>query len=370
MNRREWMQWLAKGAAAAGGMTLYPIAKAQGRQYEHPSPMHTPKLPADYGPHPDFKNEWWYFTGWFTSPTLPAPFGMQVTFFRNAPDVDTTNPSRFNPTQLIIGHAAVSLPSKKRLLHAQKVARASYTQDYIRSGDKALDLQLSNWSLRSDTGASWQCEVLTDQFQVQWNATQTQKPWFQGLNGFSQKGPKLSESSYYITLPHLAVKGSLQVDGKSHAFEGSFWMDHEWSSTVLSPNAAGWDWVGLQGDSGQSIMAFRIRPKNPAEPSIWRYAAKRHGDGRLQVYNQVKFETLEQWQSPRTGIRYPVSQALHLDDETYTLHPLFADQELDARASSGNQYWEGAVRVTGPSDNQPWGKGYLEMTGYDRPMSL
>lgn len=370
MNRREWIQWLCGSALATGSVSVWPASNALVRQYDHPSPLRLPVLPADYGPHPDYKNEWWYFTGWFTSPTLPEPFGMQVTFFRNAPEVDLRNPSRFNPDQLIIGHAAVSLPSKKRLMHAQKVSRAGYVNDYIRGGKKALELRLGDWTLQSEQGESWLCNIQTNDFAVQWKAKQTQPPWFQGLNGFSQKGPTLSESSYYITLPHLQVEGTLELDGKRHAVTGSFWMDHEWSSTVLSPNAAGWDWVGLQGNAGQSIMAFRIRPKNPNDPVIWKYAAQRDNAGHVHVYNQVKFETLQQWLSPHTGIRYPVSQALHLDDETYTLIPLFADQELDARGSTGNQYWEGAVQVTGPSANSAWGKGYLEMTGYDRPMTL
>jgi len=38
------------------------------------------------------------------------------------------------------------------------------------------------------------------------------------------------------------------------------------------------------------------------------------------------------------------------------------DQELDARASTGTLYWEGAVRVAGVG--APGGRGYLELTGY------
>src|SRR3990172_3728352 len=41
------------------------------------------RFPADHGPHPEFRHEWWYFTG-----NLRAPggrrFGYQLTFFRFA----------------------------------------------------------------------------------------------------------------------------------------------------------------------------------------------------------------------------------------------------------------------------------------------
>jgi predicted secreted hydrolase len=44
------------------------------------------------------------------------------------------------------------------------------------------------------------------------------------------------------------------------------------------------------------------------------------------------------------------------------------DQELDARASSGTIYWEGAV--TALRGNAALGHGYLELTGYWKPMKL
>ncbi|HJS77315.1 MAG TPA: lipocalin family protein, partial [Burkholderiales bacterium] len=50
------------------------------------------------------------------------------------------------------------------------------------------------------------------------------------------------------------------------------------------------------------------------------------------------------------------------------LKPLMDDQELDSRASTGTIYWEGAV--TAYKNNTAVGRGYLELTGYWRPMKL
>jgi predicted secreted hydrolase len=52
----------------------------------------------------------------------------------------------------------------------------------------------------------------------------------------------------------------------------------------------------------------------------------------------------------------------------YALVPLFDDQELDSRGSTGTIYWEGAVRAQ--RDGREVGKGYLELTGYGRPLQL
>jgi predicted secreted hydrolase len=52
----------------------------------------------------------------------------------------------------------------------------------------------------------------------------------------------------------------------------------------------------------------------------------------------------------------------------YTLVPLLDDQELDSRASTGTIYWEGAVRVQ--QGGREVGRGYLELTGYWKPLQL
>jgi predicted secreted hydrolase len=40
-------------------------------------------FPADHGPHPEFRTEWWYFTGNLTAED-GREFGYQLTFFRSA----------------------------------------------------------------------------------------------------------------------------------------------------------------------------------------------------------------------------------------------------------------------------------------------
>ncbi len=48
-----------------------------------------------------------------------------------------------------------------------------------------------------------------------------------------------------------------------------------------------------------------------------------------------------------------------------------ASQEMTSRTKLAPNYWEGAVFVSGQRNAQPLnGAGYLEMTGYDRPVEL
>jgi predicted secreted hydrolase len=50
------------------------------------------------------------------------------------------------------------------------------------------------------------------------------------------------------------------------------------------------------------------------------------------------------------------------------LEPLMDDQELDSRLSTGTIYWEGAV--TAFRGQEAVGRGYLELTGYWKPMKM
>ena len=353
-----------------GYSRLIHAEQGQQRVYAQPNPELLPVLPRDHGVHPAFRTEWWYFTGWFQCPELKEPVGVQITFFRSAPNVNVQNPSTFAPNQLLFAHAAVAMPGQSKLLHDQIIRRAgSGGSEFQTSHSQVLNIQMPGWNLKTEKGEQWQCTIQTPQLAIDLRMNQTQAPWMQGRGGHSQKGPKPEQSSYYITLPHMQSAGSLRVAGKNLPVQGSFWMDHEWSSTVLAPNAQGWDWVGLHGNNGEALMAFQIRDQNNANGPLWTHAALRQANGSVRTFQQVKFNTLRQWKSTRTGVEYPVKQQLLLDDRIFNLEPLFDDQELDARASTGTLYWEGAVHVK-TQDGSPWGRGYLEMTGYDRPMQL
>jgi predicted secreted hydrolase len=67
-------------------------------------------------------------------------------------------------------------------------------------------------------------------------------------------------------------------------------------------------------------------------------------------------------------VTYPESLGLRTGGRTWTLKPLMADQEVDARASTGGFYYEGAVELI--ENGKVMGRGYLELTGYGAPLAL
>ncbi|MCL4746522.1 MAG: hypothetical protein KJZ83_14070, partial [Burkholderiaceae bacterium] len=82
----------------------------------------------------------------------------------------------------------------------------------------------------------------------------------------------------------------------------------------------------------------------------------------------VRFEPMRRWRSLRSGAVYPVQMRVWAGERTIELRPLIDDQELDARASTGIVYWEGAVRAF--EGGRQTGRGYLELTGYAGPVRL
>ncbi len=331
-------------------------------------PGKTLQFPHDYGAHPEFRTEWWYATGWIETPDGKS-LGFQVTFFRSATEHDRANPSQFAPEQLIIAHAALSDPTQGKLLHDQKSAREGFGLAYARTGN--TDIKLDDWTLVRAEDGRYQAVVHGQNFSFDFTLTPTQQPLVQGQGGFSRKGPKPEQASYYYSEPHLQVAGTLTRAGKPVAIKGSAWLDHEWSTSVLDTNASGWDWVGINLNQGAALMAFRIR--NTDGTQIWAQAALRDAQGRVRHFraDEIAFTPRRRWRSPRTGATYPVALSIRTGELNWYLEPLQDDQELDSRRSTGAVYWEGAMTVyRDDQGKQPVGRGYLEMTGYTEALKL
>ena len=325
MNRR---QFLAAGLA-------FPLV----------TPGYKLEFPRDHGAHPDYRQEWWYVTGWLKPESGPE-LGFQITFFRARPDIETANPSNFTPRQVILAHAALSDPRHGRLRHDERAARTALGLAGSREGTTFV--WVDDWMLELGTN-EYRARILARDFSLDLQFDSRNEIVLQGESGFSRKGAKPNEASYYYSRPQLQVTGT----ANGSKVTGIGWLDHEWSSQYMAAGAAGWDWCGINLETGASLMAFRMRDK----------------DGKtVFAPPDVSFQTLRSWKSPRTGTEYPVEVLVKAGETELRLIPLMEDQELDARASTGTIYWEGAV--TAHRANMRVGRGYLELTGYWKPMKI
>ena len=315
-------------------------------------------FPRDHGSHPTFRTEWWYITGWLRDAS-GRDFGVQVTFFRTRPGVNEASASRFAPTQLLFAHAAIADPRAGQLRHDQRAARAGF--GIAQASAQTTDVVIGDWSLGL-AGDTYTARVTAREFAFTLSFEARAAILLQGERGVSRKGPGLSQASYYYSRPQLRTSGTLTTNGESVAVTGTSWLDHEWSSEYLAPEAQGWDWTGINLDDGGALMAFVIRGKDGA--AYWSGGSRRDGAGALRTFapSDVRFTPQRRWRSPRTNATYPVAMRVDAGGSTYLLEPLLDDQELDSRASVGTIYWEGAVRAR--VGERYVGRGYLELTGY------
>jgi predicted secreted hydrolase len=238
MRRRSFLLALP-GLALANPASALPPAQLQ--------------FPRDHGAHPDYRQEWWYLTGWLRT-AKGQDLGFQITFFRAKPDIETANPSSFTPRQVILAHAALSDPRHGRLRHDERAARTALGLAGSREGTTFA--WVDDWMLELE-GDRYRSRILARDFSLDLEFVPRGPVVLQGEEGFSRKGPRDEEASYYYSRPQIAVSGT----ANGEKVTGLAWLDHEWSSQYMAAGAAGWDWCGINLEVGNSLMAFQMRDK-------------------------------------------------------------------------------------------------------------
>ena len=354
-------------AAGAAGLS------ALGMDTAHALPPKALTFPRDRGSHPDFRTEWWYITGHAASAggtrQEAREFGFQLTFFRSRVDGTQAMASNFAAKQLVFAHAAITDVQGRKLWHDQRIARDGF--GIATASQTDMNVKLRDWQLQVITGQpnSYAAELPGKDFGIKLQFTETQAVLLQGKQGLSRKGPEEKQASYYYSQPQLATRGSLQLQGKSFEVTGKAWLDHEWSEEILHPSATGWDWIGMNLDDGSALTAFRLRDIDGG--AVWDGGSFRTVGSEPYIFSrgEVIFKPVRFWKSPLSQATYPVEWIVRTPADFYTVKAVIDNQELDSRQSTGAIYWEGLSDLLS-SNGKRVGRGYLEMTGYAKPLRM
>ncbi|MDD5334389.1 MAG: carotenoid 1,2-hydratase [Rhodoferax sp.] len=324
------------------------------------------QFPRDLGSHADFAIEWWYITGRLLSGR--REFGFQLTFFRSRVPTTQNMTSAFAAKQLIFAHAAVTDVAGKKLWHDQRIARQGF--EVAQTSETDTQLKLRDWSLRH-TATQYQARAASSDFEIDLSLRESQPLLLQGDRGLSRKGPQEQQASYYYSLPQLQASGTLGLGKQRLPVQGTAWLDHEWSQSLLGQQAVGWDWIGMNLLDGSTLTAFRLRDQSGN--ALWDGGSfRRPGMGaapHVFSHGEVIFKPLRSWTSPLTRASYPVEWLVQTPTGFYTVKAVIDNQELDSRASTGAVYWEGLSELF-DSQGRLLGRGYLEMTGYAQALRL
>jgi predicted secreted hydrolase len=325
------------------------------------------QFPQDHGPHPRFRNEWWYFTGNLAT-AEGRRFGYELTIFRTAlkPAPDNS-PSAWRNNQFYTAHLALTDATGARFYAVERHSRPALGLAGAQA--EPFRVWLEDWEIAAlgETQAfPIRLKAKDQEIAVDLRLEQGKSPVLQGDKGLSQKSAEPGNASYYYSLMRMPTAGSLRAGGREYAVTGSSWMDREWSTSALGKNQAGWDWFALQLSDGREIMYYQLRTQEGGSDAL-SAGTLVHADGSSQRLKRddVRIEVLDRWRN-RDGTSYPARWRFSLPGGGLSLEiaPILADQELKLSA----RYWEGAVSIAGLQDRTPIsGQGYVELVGYAAP---
>ncbi|EAR21697.1 lipocalin-like domain-containing protein [Nitrococcus mobilis] len=323
-----------------------------------PRPM---QFPEDHGAHPDYRIEWWYFTGNLAT-AQGRPFGFELTFFRfaMAPSMPP-RASDWATRQMWVANFAVSDIKPERFRFFKRSQRGAV--GLAGAQTHPVRVWLDDWQVRAQSVDSLfpaRLQAEQEGVGIDLHLSSAKPLVLQGDAGYSRKSADPGNASYYYSYTRLQAQGTLSLEGESYPVSGTAWMDREWSSSVLAADQAGWDWLSLQLDDGRDLMLYRLRRRDgSADPHSAGTVIGKRGESQHLTAADFTLTPLRYWRSEATGVSYPVTWRVQVPSQhlEFDVEARMPNQELDLRV----RYWEGAVSVVGENIS---GRGYLELTGY------
>lgn len=355
-NRRTFCQGLLFSAAHA------TMSRAQGfaglgvgaDAFEQVVRGRALTFPADHGPHPRFRIEWWYVTANLQGEN-GVPYGVQWTLFRQAMTAGD-DLEGWESRQIWMGHAAVTSASEHRF--SERLARGGIGQAGVTA--EPFHAWIDAWDMRglgdfsAQTISPLALTASANDFAFDLKLETSHSLVLQGESGYSRKSDN-GQASYYYSQPFFQARGELDLAGKRIPVSGQAWMDREWSSQPLASDQKGWDWISLHFDSGAKLMLFRLRHANGRDYISGNWI---EADGRTGILAPDTVALTPVTQMSVAGRVLPTQWNIEIPSRALKIQIT----ALNPQSWMGTSipYWEGPIRIQGSQS----GVGYLEMTGY------
>ncbi|MDQ6661205.1 MAG: carotenoid 1,2-hydratase [Chloroflexota bacterium] len=339
-----------------------PVVNPQSKN----QPLPPVRFPQDEAAH-RYLTEWWYYTGHMNA-TMPDGkvhhYGFEFVVFQAL---------RSDLPPVYAAHFAISDVTRGEFHYDQR--RLVEPNAIIPNGTSTSGITISvgDWTIRGVNGLDHLAAEMTN-YVMQVNLQATKPPTLHNGNGLITYG--LGGFSYYYSRTRMALSGTLIDHNQPVQVTGEAWMDHQWGN-FLTLGGGGWDWFSIQLTDNTEMMLYLIRDASGKILTTYVGYIGPHAEDALLPATALQMKVLDHWRSPVTGINYPSGWQLDINTPTQiqgapqhislTLLPELKDQELVAYQSTGNSYWEGAVRINGQvAGTSVEGEGYVELTGYHK----
>ncbi len=351
--------------AFGGGLALIGLgarAHAQGfaglsedaADFAQVKPGKVFSFPADHGPHPEFRIEWWYVTANLEDSNGTA-FGAQWTLFRQALAPGAQQEGWANQ-QIWMAHAAVTRADTHRF--NQAYARGGVGQAGVTPEPFAA--WIDSWAMRgadafnANNVSPLALNASGKDFSYTLQLEADHPLVLQGDDGYSRKSLR-EQASYYYSQPFFKIRGRLSIDHKPVEVSGLAWMDREWSSQPLAPDQRGWDWFALHFAGGEKLMLYRMRQSDGNDYVSGNWIVP---DGPARQLGPADIRMIPGAPINIDGRKLPVAWRIEIPSLSLSIEC----SALNDRAWMGTSfaYWEGPIGFSGSHA----GVGYLELTGY------
>jgi predicted secreted hydrolase len=337
--------------------------------FSHADGSHTLSFPEDFGPHPDFQTEWWYYTGNLDDEN-GRHFGYELTFFRVSlvpPDQSPARSSSWGTTQFYMAHFALTDVEAGEFHAFQRYQRG--VDDLAGAQADPYHVWLEDWDVQQVAANRYELVASNEGLRIDLQLTDEKGPVLQGDSGYSRKGADPNSASYYYSETRLVTEGEVQIGEQVFQVSGLSWKDHEFSTNALESGQVGWDWFSIQLDDGYEVMLYQIRRADGSvDPFSSGTLIAPDGTTQQLALDDFLIDAQGTWHSPHSNADYPMGWSIQFPEANLelALEPFLEDQELNLATI----YWEGAVRITGTHNGAAVsGVGYVEMTGYAAPLS-
>lgn len=340
--------------------------------FRHAVPGYQYRFPRDHGAHLEYRLEWWYLTGHLTTEN-GKPFGFEVTFFRvGVPPAAGEVATDWDLRHLGLAHFALTDVAAREFRYHEKLNR--FVPYLAGASTGSLRVFNEHWRLEQAADGSFRLRAASDGDAVDLVLRPRKGVVIHGKDGVSVKAAGVGYASHYYSMTRLEVEGSVTSRGTKQRCRGIAWMDHEFSSSALREHQAGWNWFAIQLDNEAELMLYQIRKRDgtPDENSSGTFVAA-GGETVHLASGDFSVQPLGRWRSARSGATYPMGWLVRVPrlGLELRLSERLKDQELITSESTQVTYWEGAVTIEGTLGSQRVrGLGYVEMSGYDRALSV
>ncbi|MDP1989425.1 MAG: lipocalin-like domain-containing protein [Syntrophales bacterium] len=324
-------------------------------------------FPRDHGSHPEYRTEWWYFTGNLND-NGGRRYGYQLTFFRYGLALQPKQPSNvWSVRDIYFTHFALTDVSRNAFHYTDRVSRVGPGL----AGAKGIEMEVRvlGWSAAME-GNRMDLRAAHGGMELALRLTPAKPVVLHGNRGLSKKGPAPGQAAYYYSFTDLRTEGSLRTPDMRApvTVRGTSWFDQEFGSNQMAQEYAGWDWFALHLNDGRDLMVYYIRRKDgTVERESSGTLVERDGASRHLGFAEIEMTVLSYWKSSKSAGRYPAAWRIRVPGAAIdvTVNPLVAGQELITTASTAITYWEGAVTGKGTSQGKEVAvEGYAELTGY------